>query len=105
MGRFSQSKVHYLHALVDSNQSIQTKQKISEFSSTVLSVAFYCQYAATCLQCFDAIGFTILVPAQPGSSGQMAVKWMCLCVCTVANRSFCVVITIKVKTTSHALTV
>jgi len=35
MGRFSQSKVHYLHALVDSNQSIQTKQKISEFSSTV----------------------------------------------------------------------
>jgi len=97
MGRFSQSKVHYLHALVASNQSIQTKQKISEFSSTVLSVAFYCQYAATCLQCFDVI--------EPGSSGQMAVKWMCLCVCTVANRSFCVVITIKVKTTSHALTV
>ena len=26
------------------------------------------------------IGFTFLVPAHPGSPGQMAVKWVCVCV-------------------------
>jgi len=27
------------------------------------------------------IGFTFLVPAHPGSPGQRAVKWVCVCVC------------------------
>ena len=26
------------------------------------------------------IGFTFLVPAHPGSPGQRAVKWVCVCV-------------------------
>ena len=26
------------------------------------------------------IGFTFLVPAHPGSPGQRAVKWLCVCV-------------------------
>jgi len=26
-------------------------------------------------------GFTFLVPAHPGSPGQGAVKWVCVCVC------------------------
>ena len=33
--------------------------------------------------CFSKIqtGFTFLVPAHPGSPGQRAVKWVCVCVC------------------------
>ena len=27
------------------------------------------------------IGFTLLVPAHPGSPGKRAVKWVCVCVC------------------------
>ena len=35
------------------------------------------------LSCFSKIqiGFTFLVPAHPGSPGQRAVKWVCVCVC------------------------
>ena len=31
--------------------------------------------------CKIQIGFTFLVPADPGSPGQMAVKRVCVCVC------------------------
>ena len=33
--------------------------------------------------CFSKIqfGFAFLVPAHPGSPGQRAVKWVCVCVC------------------------
>ena len=35
------------------------------------------------VSCFSKIqiGFTFLVPAHPGSPGQRAVKWLCVCVC------------------------
>jgi len=35
------------------------------------------------VSCFSKIqiGFTFLVLAHPGSPGQMAIKWMCVCVC------------------------
>ena len=35
------------------------------------------------VSCFSKIqiGFTFLVPTDPGSPGQMAAKWVCLCVC------------------------
>ena len=38
--------------------------------------------------CFSKIqtGFTFLVPADPGSSGQMAVKRVCVCVCVMDCR-------------------
>ena len=34
------------------------------------------------VSCFSEIqiGFTFLVPAQPGSPGKRAVKWVCVCV-------------------------
>ena len=34
------------------------------------------------VSCFSKIqiGFTFLVLAHPGSPGQMAIKWMCVCV-------------------------
>jgi len=34
------------------------------------------------ISCFSKIqiGFTFLVPAHPGSPGQSAVKWVCVCV-------------------------
>jgi len=34
------------------------------------------------VSCFSKIqiGFVFLVPAHPGSPGQRAVKWMCVCV-------------------------
>jgi len=34
------------------------------------------------VSCFSKIqiGFTILVPAHPGSPGKRAVKWVCVCV-------------------------
>ena len=34
--------------------------------------------------CFSKIQtcFTFLVPAHPGSLGQMAIKWLCVCMCT-----------------------
>ena len=37
------------------------------------------------VSCFGKIqiGFTFLVPAHPGSPGQRAVKWVCVCVCVV----------------------
>jgi len=37
------------------------------------------------VSCFSKIqiGFTFLVPAQPGSPGQRAVKLVCVCVCNV----------------------
>jgi len=35
------------------------------------------------VSCFSKIqiGFTFLVLAQPGSPGQRAIKWVCVCVC------------------------
>jgi len=35
------------------------------------------------VSCFSKIqiGFTFLVPADPGSPGKRAVKWVCVCVC------------------------
>jgi len=40
------------------------------------------------VSCFSKIqiGFTFLVPAHPGSPGQRAVKWMCVCVMLVYSR-------------------
>jgi len=37
------------------------------------------------VSCFSKIqiGFTFLVPADPGSPGQRAIKRVCVCVCTV----------------------
>ena len=34
------------------------------------------------VSCFSKIqiGFTFLIPALPGSPGQRAIKWVCLCV-------------------------
>jgi len=39
------------------------------------------------ISCFSKIqiGFTFLVPAHPGSPGQSAVKWVCVCVCVQAK--------------------
>ena len=36
------------------------------------------------VSCFNdiQIGFAFLVPAHPGSPGQRAVKWVCVCVST-----------------------
>ena len=38
------------------------------------------------VSCFSKtqIGFTFLVPAHPGSAGQRAVKWVCVCVWNTA---------------------
>jgi len=35
------------------------------------------------VSCFSKIriGFTFLVPTHPGSPGQRAIKWACVCVC------------------------
>jgi len=35
------------------------------------------------ISCFSKIqiGFTFLVPADPGRPGKRAVKWVCVCVC------------------------
>ena len=33
------------------------------------------------VSCFSKGCFTLLVLAHPGSPGQRAVKWMCVCVC------------------------
>jgi len=39
------------------------------------------------VSCFSKIqiGFTFLVPADLGSPGQRAVKWVCVCVCVLAG--------------------
>ena len=39
------------------------------------------------VSCFSKIqiGFTFLVPAHPGSPGQRAVKWVCVCVCVLVS--------------------
>ena len=40
------------------------------------------------VSCFSKIqiGFAFLVPAHPGSPGERAVKWMCVCVCVYCLR-------------------
>ena len=40
------------------------------------------------VSCFSKIqiGFAFLVPAHPGSPGQRAVKWVCVCVCVLCDR-------------------
>ena len=40
------------------------------------------------VSCFSEIqiGFTLLVPAHPGSPGQMAVKRVCVCVCVLPSQ-------------------
>jgi len=42
------------------------------------------------VSCFSKIqiGFTFLVPADPGSSGQRAVKWVCVCFCQLSDKQF-----------------
>jgi len=35
--------------------------------------------------CKIQIGFTFLVPADPGSPGKKAIKWVCVCVCLRAR--------------------
>jgi len=37
------------------------------------------------VSCFSKIqiGFSLLVPAHPGSPGQRAIKWVCVCVCII----------------------
>ena len=39
------------------------------------------------VSCFSEIqiGFTVLIPAHPGSPGQRAVKRVCVCVCIADN--------------------
>jgi len=39
------------------------------------------------VSCFSKIqiGLTFLVPADPGSPGKMAFKWVCVCVCHSIN--------------------
>ena len=43
------------------------------------------------VSCFSKIqiGFAFLVPADPGSPGKGAVKWMCVCVCVRACVCVC----------------
>ena len=43
------------------------------------------------VSCFSKIqiGFTFLVPADPGSPGQTAVKWVCVCVCVCKGVRVC----------------
>jgi len=43
------------------------------------------------VSCFSKIqiGFTFLVPADPGSPGKRAVKWVCVCVCVRACVRVC----------------
>ena len=40
------------------------------------------------VSCFNKIqiGFTFLVPADLGSSGKRAIKWVCVCVCDSHKR-------------------
>ena len=42
------------------------------------------------ISCFSKIqiGFTFLVPAHPGSPGERAVKWVCVCVCITCRLTF-----------------
>ena len=46
------------------------------------------------VSCFSKIhiGFTFLVPVHPGSPGQKAVKWVCVCVCVRACVYVCITI-------------
>ena len=46
------------------------------------------------VSCFSKIqiGFTFLVPADPGSPGKRAIKWMCVCVRACVHACVCVCI-------------
>jgi len=43
------------------------------------------------VSCFSKIqiGFVFPVPAHPGSPGQRAVKWVCVCVISIRGRAVC----------------
>ena len=69
------------------------------------------------MSCFSKIqvGFTFLVPAYPGSPGQRAVKWVCVCVCgvccvesnSIVRNNDCIVLQLcsRVRVTCRALEV
>ena len=44
------------------------------------------------------IGFTFLLPAHPGSPGQRAVKWVCVCVNVSLKSLFCCKIRVQMFT-------
>jgi len=69
------------------------------------------------VSCFSKIqvGFTFLVRAYPGSPGQRAVKWVCVCVCvlccvesnSIVRNNDCIVLQLcsRVRVTCRALEV
>ena len=50
------------------------------------------------VSCFSKIqiGFTFLVPAHPGKPGKRAIKWVCVCVCSMQNKDLCTTTTTTV---------
>jgi len=57
------------------------------------------------LSCFSKIqiGFTFLVPADPGSPGKRAVKRVCVCVCVCVRIAVCSVTLLHRYGNSHAI--
>ena len=58
------------------------------------------------VSCFSKIqiGFTFLVPADPGSPGKRAVKRVFVCVCVTWSRVFCVFKRLNTRTNSRPCT-
>jgi len=57
------------------------------------------------VSCFSIIhiGFTFLVPAHPGSPGQMAVKHVCVCVCVCVWLCVCLLYHLLHRSSSAAI--
>ena len=55
----------------------ENRLTFGEVRDNSLVSLFFLTHSAVYIQ----IGFTFLVPAQPGSPGQRAVKRVCVCVC------------------------
>ena len=79
------------HALCYCNQRIQIREKMPEFSSTVLSTLSPYLFLELMEDKSESVNVFLLVPAHLGSPGLRAIEWLCVCMCACVCVRACVV--------------
>jgi len=80
---------YFPHALCYCNQRIQIREKMPEFSSTVLSTLSPYLFLELMEDKSESVNVFLLVPAHLGSPGLRAIEWLCVCVCVCVRACVC----------------